>query len=403
MGEHGAVSTFDESTGRLLRTAPIAGIPAVLVEDPRTGHVFVGPTSGGGAIAGRLSMLDATSGAVLRSIDLLRAQAVAMPNVDVQGLAVDARSGHVFVAWTGTYQGEPMATGVSMLDAASGALLKRIDVGEFPTAVVVDEQLGKAFVTHRDIINSDGDPRGNGSLSVLDTASGAVIDTIPVGWGPTAMALDAHTGLLLVANQSIQGIRGTISIVRVRPRHALPTDPVPPARGARYFPHTRHNLGGPFLAFWQRYGGLATFGEPRTEPFHERGSLVQYTDRFELELVGGQVDTFRLGYMLTSQRTIPRVAPVASTPTRLYFAGTGHTLSGRFLAYWRTHHGATLLGAPLSEVIMEDNGDGSGRRYPLQWFEKGRLEYHPELAGTRYALELGLLGVQVLQQRGWLP
>jgi hypothetical protein len=128
------------------------------------------------------------------------------------------------------------------------------------------------------------------------------------------MALDAQTSLLLVANQASQG---TISIVRVRPRHALPTDPVPPAHGARYFPHTRHNLSGPFLAFWQRYGGLATFGEPRTEPFHERGYLVQYTDRFELELVGGQVDTYLLGYMLTSQRSIPRVAPVASTSTRL--------------------------------------------------------------------------------------
>jgi hypothetical protein len=398
------VSTLDESTGRVLRTAPIAGIPAVLVEDPQSGHVFVGPTSEGGAFAGRLSLLDATTGAVLRSIDLLRAPPMAMPALDVHGLAVDARTGHVFVAWTGTYQGEPAASGVSMLDAASGALLKRIAVGVFPTAVVVDEQRGHAFVTHRDIINSDGDPRGNGSLSVLDTASGRVVDTKPVGWGPTGMALDAPTGLLLVANQSIQGTdQGTISIVRARPRHALPTDPVPPAHGARYFPHSHHNFGGPFLAFWQRYGGLATFGEPRTEPFHERGSLVQYTDRFELERVGGQVDTFRLGYMLTSQRTIPRVAPVASTPTRLYFAGTGHTLSGRFLAYWRTHHGATLLGAPLSEVIMEGNGDGSGRRYPLQWFEKGRLEYHPELAGTRYALELGLLGVQVLQQRGWLP
>jgi YVTN family beta-propeller protein len=401
MGEHGAVSTLEETTGRLLRTAPIAGIPAVLVADAQSGHVFVGPTSEGGAIAGRLSILDATSGAVLRSIDLLRAEGVALGDLDVHGLAVDARTGHLFVAWTGTYQVEPTASGVSMLDAASGALLKRIAVGEFPTAVVVDEQEGHAFVTHRDIVNSEGDPSGNGSLSVLDTASGRVVATIPVGWGPTAMALDAQTGLLLVANQGIN--QGTISIVRVRPRHALPTDPVPPARGARYFPHTRHNLGGPFLAFWQRYGGLATFGEPRTEPFHERGSLVQYTDRFELERVGGQVDTFRLGYMLTSQRTIPRVAPVASTPTRLYFAGTGHTLSGRFLAYWRTHHGATLLGAPLSEVIMEGNGDGSGRRYPLQWFEKGRLEYHPELAGTRYALELGLLGVQVLQQRGWLP
>jgi hypothetical protein len=100
---------------------------------------------------------------------------------------------------------------------------------------------------------------------------------------------------------------------------------------------------------------------------------------------------------------LPRVAPVPSTSTRLYFAGTGHTLSGRFLAYWRAHSGATLLGAPLSEVITEGNGDGSGRRYPLQWFEKGRLEYHAELAGTRYALELGLLGVQALQRRGWLP
>jgi YVTN family beta-propeller protein len=404
MGEHGAVSTLDETTGRLLRTASIAGIPAVLVADPQSGHVFVGPTSGGGAIAGGLSLLDATSGAVLRSIDLLRAQGAVMPDLDVQGLAVDARTGHVFVAWTGTYQGEPMASGVSMLNAATGAILKRIDVGVFPTAVVVDEQLGHAFVAHRDIVNGQGDPRGNGSLSVLDTTSGTEVDTIPVGWGPTAMALDAHTGLLLVANQSNQGTsQGTISIVRVRPRHALPTDPVRPARGARYFPHTHHNLSVPFLAFWQRYGGLATFGEPRTEPFHERGSLVQYTDRFELELVGGQVDTFRLGYMLTSQRSIPRVAPVASTPTRLYFADTGHTLSGRFLAYWRSHHGATLLGAPLSEVMTEGNGDGSGRRYPLQWFEKGRLEYHAELAGTRYALELGLLGVQVLQRRGWLP
>jgi YVTN family beta-propeller protein len=212
-----------------------------------------------------------------------------MADLDIHGLAVDDRTGHVFVAWTDTYHGDTTASGVSMLDAATGALLKRIDVGEYPTVVVVDEQVGHAFVTHRDIVNGEGDPRGNGSLSVLDTTSGTVVDMIPVGWGPAVMAFDAQTGLLLVANQASQGIdQGTISIVRVRPRHALPTDSVPPARGARYFPHTRHNLSGPFLAFWQRYGGLAIFGEPRTEPFHERGYLVQYTDRFELELVGGR-------------------------------------------------------------------------------------------------------------------
>ncbi len=73
------------------------------------------------------------------------------------------------------------------------------------------------------------------------------------------------------------------------------------------------------------------------------------------------------------------------------------------MAHWQHHDGATLLGAPISEVIEEGNGDGSGRRYPLQWFENGRLEYHAELAGTPYTWELGLLGVQALQRRGWLP
>jgi hypothetical protein len=55
------------------------------------------------------------------------------------------------------------------------------------------------------------------------------------------------------------------------------------------------------------------------------------------------------------------------------------------------------LGAPISEVLVEGNGDGTYRRYPLQWFERGRLEYHPEHASTPYAIELGLLGIQALQ------
>jgi len=88
---------------------------------------------------------------------------------------------------------------------------------------------------------------------------------------------------------------------------------------------------------------------------------------------------------------------------RLYVAATGHSLAGRFLAYWRAHGGAALLGAPLSEVVVEGNGDNTGRRYPTQWFARGRLEYHAEHAGGRYAVELGLLGVEALRQRGWLP
>jgi hypothetical protein len=145
------------------------------------------------------------------------------------------------------------------------------------------------------------------------------------------------------------------------------------------------------------------FGYPRTDVFTERGHQVQYTERFLLQLAGGTVVTAPLGHRLTAGRVYATVSPFASTATRRFFAATGHNLSGRFLSFWSSHDGATLLGAPISEVVQEQNGDGSGRTYQLQWFQKGRLEYHAALAGTPYAMQIGLLGTQALAQRGWLP
>lgn len=63
----------------------------------------------------------------------------------------------------------------------------------------------------------------------------------------------------------------------------------PPAEGA-FFPETGHSLGGDFLAFWQRNGGLAAFGLPISEPFDELNSqdgqpyTVQYFERARFEL-----------------------------------------------------------------------------------------------------------------------
>ncbi len=170
-----------------------------------------------------------------------------------------------------------------------------------------------------------------------------------------------------------------------------------------YFSRTGHNVDGPFLTYWRRYGGLDTFGYPRTEPFEENGRLVQYTERFLLVMSGGRVTTAPLGRLLTAGRSFAPLEPLPSTSTRLFVASTEHSLAGPFLTYWRDHHGMTLLGAPISEAVREANGDGTGRAYQMQWFERGRLEYHAELAGTRYVIEMGLEGKQALQRRGWLP
>jgi hypothetical protein len=187
--------------------------------------------------------------------------------------------------------------------------------------------------------------------------------------------------------------------------HTLPVDPVPGygIAGSLYFSAFMHTLSGAFLAFWKTHGGMAVLGSARTEPFVANGHLEQYTEHVLLVLDKGQVQTAPLGRMLTAGRHFPTVRAFKSTAGKRYFPSTGHSLSGPYLAYWLTHDGAAVLGAPISEVVVEGNGDGSGRRYALQWFERGRLDYHPELARTSQPVEMGPLGTQAMQQRGWLP
>ncbi len=57
----------------------------------------------------------------------------------------------------------------------------------------------------------------------------------------------------------------------------------------RYFPETRHNVSGDFLFYWERFGGLMTFGYPLTEATHQTfpdGTVrwVQYFERARFEL-----------------------------------------------------------------------------------------------------------------------
>ena len=59
------------------------------------------------------------------------------------------------------------------------------------------------------------------------------------------------------------------------------------------------------------------------------------------------------------------------------------------------------FGAPITSVFTDGNSDGSGRTYQMQYFEKVRLEYHPENKDPRYQILLGLLGDESLFNRGW--
>jgi len=189
-------------------------------------------------------------------------------------------------------------------------------------------------------------------------------------------------------------------------RAISPTDPVnPPAgglRGVHYFVQTGHTVRGTFYAFYQRYGDLKVFGLPLTEAYSDHGQVVQYFERARLALTASGVRESPLGSLLTAGRAFPITPPFRPTATRLFFSSPPHSLSGHYLQFWLRHHGQLLFGAPISEPLPEQNGDGTGRTYQVQYFQNARLEYHPELAGTDNEVQLGLLGRQYLRKIGLL-
>jgi hypothetical protein len=79
-------------------------------------------------------------------------------------------------------------------------------------------------------------------------------------------------------------------------------------------------------------------------------------------------------------------------PSRL-FPETGQTVGPPFLAYWQAHGGLALNGFPISPAFTATLEDG--KPYLVQYFERVRLEYHPENAPS-YDILLGQFGRQIV-------
>jgi len=206
----------------------------------------------------------------------------------------------------------------------------------------------------------------------------------------------------------------------VQPKRPTPTAPnyVPPV----FFPETGHYLYYLFLSYWQKFGGLQVFGYPLTEQRLEGDYWVQYFERARFEYhpeyeqkdpnwdkldkttkLKLQIQLTRLGADLVSQRTskqgYPAADPSSLPPGAILFPETGHSISGAIAAYWQSHNGLVNFCYPLSEPLQEKSAL-DGKTYTVQYFERTRLEIHPENAGTPYEILLGQMGRELLQSKG---
>ncbi len=188
-------------------------------------------------------------------------------------------------------------------------------------------------------------------------------------------------------------------------RSAPTLTPQPAVRltGGEYcFQETGRCLHGVFLGYWQSHGGLAAFGYPITDELTEGGRTIQYTERARFEFHPELRDTpsevllSLLGNQLAATRTDGPFQRATATGG-VYFTQTGHNLLEPFNAYWQANGGLSVFGYPTSEAFNEKSAT-DGKTYLVQYFERNRLEYHPEAKGTPAEIQRGLLGREFYQR-----
>ncbi len=189
------------------------------------------------------------------------------------------------------------------------------------------------------------------------------------------------------------------------------------AGDSRYFSATGHVVSGRFLDYWSRMGDYRTIGLPLTRRYPKQQSdgswlVVQDFERVRMEyhpnLQGTRHEVLGtlIGRHITAGReNEPAFKPLESCEPaagRECFAATSHSLAYGFRDFWNQHGGLARFGYPISEEFEELNPD-TGRIHTVQYFERARFEYHPNLAGTPFQVQLGLLIRDDLERTGWIP
>jgi hypothetical protein len=188
--------------------------------------------------------------------------------------------------------------------------------------------------------------------------------------------------------------------------HDAPVAAAPLPGAGHCFAEVSYCLRGVFATYWDSRGGLNSMGFPITpeveETINGQKYTVQYTQRARMEYHPEHQGTpyvvllGLLGNTLADPRQNEEpFLPASASPTANFqwFSQTRHSVGPPFSTYWTSNGGLPVFGYPRSEAFNESN-QADSKTYLVQYFERNRIEFHPENRGTQYEFLLGLLGVE---------
>lgn len=207
----------------------------------------------------------------------------------------------------------------------------------------------------------------------------------------------------------------TITGLVARPNQSLAAsspDQVPdtlPPYSVEYYDQTGHAALNGFNDFWKRTpNALFVLGYPISAPFIEESFTepgkfyrVQYFERAVLEEhpenAGSQY--YILGRLMGNQiirgrENEPAFVGVGNPGDGTWDDFTQHTLRNSpapFRSFYEQNGGLSVFGRPKSEQFQEQN-KATGETYWVQYFERQRMEWHPNESNPQYRILLGLLG-----------
>jgi YVTN family beta-propeller protein len=245
---HG-ISVIDTTTNSVTTTIPVSGYPNMLALSPDGTRLYAGDTGPDSQV----TVISTATNTVIAALPgFAEAQGLAVSPDGTRLYVVNTNfsnpAGWVSVIDTATYStiatipvggvpvgialspdgttayvtnngGAPLGNTVAVIDTSTNTVVNEITVGINPFGIIMNAAGTTVYVANANYWDGGNTSSVPGSVSVIDTASGTVTATIPVGYVPSFLAISPDGGKLYVSDQ----FSGSVAVIDVTTNQVVGT------------------------------------------------------------------------------------------------------------------------------------------------------------------------------------